>query len=95
MSFPETFPFLCHRCGAELTPGEGSLYVVRIEAFSDPTPPADVPGETLEDVSAEIDRLLEDTRHMSEQELMDQVYRRLILFLCFPCYQKWIENPTG
>jgi hypothetical protein len=26
---------------------------------------------------------------------MDQVYRRLVLYLCAPCYRVWIENPTG
>ena len=31
-------PVLCHRCGALLTPGTDDLYVVRIEAFADPTP---------------------------------------------------------
>jgi len=26
---------------------------------------------------------------------MDQVYRRLVLYLCGPCYREWIEKPTG
>ena len=30
----------------------------------------------------------------SEQELMDQVYRRLVMLLCRPCYESWIEDPT-
>ncbi|HUS46799.1 MAG TPA: hypothetical protein VM098_01675 [Phycisphaerae bacterium] len=85
---------LCHRCGAELTPGEGNFYVVRIEAFADPTPP-DLDDVTDVDISAEIDRLIDEMRHMSEQELMDQVYRRLTIHLCGRCYAKWIENPAG
>ena len=86
---------LCHRCGAILTPGEGSLYIVRIEAFADPTPPTLSRDEPLADITAQIDQLIEDMRDMSAQELMDQVYRRLTLFLCWPCYQQWIEAPTG
>lgn len=87
---------LCHRCGAELTPGKGDFYVVRIEAFADPTPLA-LSLEELNglDVGAEIDRLIEETRGMSERELMDGVYRRLTIHLCGRCYRKWIENPAG
>ena len=91
----ETWPLQCHRCGAGLTPGEGSFYVVKIEAFADPTPPSASLAEPLEDITAEFDRLLEQAREMSEQELMDQVYRRLNLFLCTGCYQQWIETPVG
>ena len=50
---------LCHRCGAVLTPGRGDFYVVRIEAFADPTGPiaADEDLAGL-DLSAEIDPLV-------------------------------------
>jgi len=86
----------CHRCGAVLTPGQGDFYVVRIEAFADPTPPDltedDVAGI---DPSAEIDRLIEQMRDMSEQELMDQVYRRMTIHLCGRCYRAWIDNPAA
>ena len=34
-------------------------------------------------------------RDLSEQELIDQVYRRLTIHLCEPCYRQWIENPAG
>lgn len=91
----EPFPMACHRCGAELTPGEGTFYIVRIEAFADPTPPREGWTEPLEEIGADIERLIERMRHCSEQELMDQVYRRLTLLLCTPCYRRWIDNPTG
>ena len=91
----ESWPPICHRCGARLTPGEGSFYVVRIEAFADPTPPPLDEAMTLAALSAEINELLERMGDMSEQELMDQVYRRLVLLLCTGCYQHWIDNPTG
>jgi len=86
---------LCHRCGAELTPGEGNFYVVRIEAFADPWPPIIPAEDALVDIKERINRLIEQMRDMSEQELMDQVYRRLTIYLCRPCYQTWIENPAG
>ena len=87
---------ICHRCGAVLTPGRGDFYVVRLEAFADPTPP-EITAEELAgiDPGQEIDRLIEQMRGMSEQELMDHVYRRLTIHLCGPCYRKWIEDPAG
>ena len=75
--------------------GEGSFYVVRIEAFADPTPPALDRESTLEELAAEIEELIARTANFSEQELMDQVYRRLTVLLCTSCYQAWIDNPTS
>jgi hypothetical protein len=87
----------CHRCGRHLQPGKGDWYVVRVEAFADPTPPSldgdDVAG--VLDVDREIENLLEQMREMSERELMDQVYRRFTMHLCGGCYKRWLENPAG
>jgi hypothetical protein len=91
----EQTPLLCHRCGCELRPGDGNFYFVRIEAWADPTPPNISAEDLAADVSAEIDQVIEQMRDMSEQELMDQVYRRLTIHLCGVCYKTWIENPTG
>ena len=90
-----TFPLVCHRCGKVLTAGTASLYVVGIEAFADPTPPPDTDDRSLAEISADINQLIEQMRDLSEQELMDQVYRRLTLLLCTPCYRHWIDHPTG
>jgi hypothetical protein len=46
------------------------------------------------DPRAEIERLINRMRELSEQELLDQVYRRLLLHLCGPCYRRWIEEPV-
>ena len=85
----------CHRCGALLKLGDGSFYIVRIEAFADPTPPAFDWDESPTDIAAEWETLLDQLRELSEQELMDQVYRKLTLHLCAGCHRKWIENPMG
>ena len=76
-------------------PGKGNFYIVRIEAFADPTGP-DIPPDQLGlDPGEEIDRLIEQMRGMSERELMDQVHRRLTIHLCGQCYNTWIENPAA
>ena len=91
----EETPVICHRCALALKPGESEFYVVNIEAFADPTPPVLSDEDFQRDHRKEIARLLDQLRGLSEQELMDQVYRRLSLYLCGPCYRDWIENPTG
>jgi len=85
---------LCHRCGVDLTPGEGDFYVVRIEAFADPTGPHITDADLDADIEAAIERILEELRGLSEAELMDQVYRRLTIHLCGRCYRQWIEDPA-
>jgi hypothetical protein len=90
-----TAGLLCHRCGATLTPGKGSFYVVRIEAFADPTAQEITAEDLLHDPGAEIDQLIEAARETSAAELMDQVYRKMTIHLCWPCYRRWIEDPAG
>lgn len=92
---PDDDLVLCHKCGAELRRGVGHFFVVRIEAFADPSPPVITADDLRRDTKAEIKRLIHSMSHLSEQELMDQVYRRLTLHLCHVCYQSWIENPVG
>ena len=86
---------LCHRCGAELTPGKGDFYVVRIEAVADPSPPIISDEDLAGDLDKRITETLEQMRGLSGQELMDQIYRQLTVYLCGACYRVWIENPTG
>jgi hypothetical protein len=64
-------PLFCERCGAELEPGKAEFYVVRIEAFVDPTPPGITAEDLQRDIAAEIERLLASMRDLSEQEAMD------------------------
>lgn len=94
MAGAEDILLLCHRCGAELTPGESNFYVVRIEAFADPTPPNITEADLDADLDEAIERAIQQLREMSETEAMDQVYRRLTIHLCRTCYAAWIESPA-
>lgn len=85
-------PLFCQRCSRILHPGEGNFYIVRIEAIADPSPPT--LDEPPTDIADEIARAIEEITQQSEQELMDQVHRRLTIHLCTACYRHWIENPT-
>ena len=88
-------PLFCDRCQRHLEPGQGDFYVVNIEAVADPTPPTFAEEDLPIDFRAEIERLVEQLRGLSAQEAMDQVYRRLTIYLCGSCYRHWIENPAG
>jgi hypothetical protein len=91
---PDGPPLVCARCGTELTPGKGDFYLVRIEAMADPSPPSFTEEDLNRDLKVEIERLIDAMRERSEQELVDQVYRRLLLYLCGSCYRAWIADPV-
>lgn len=92
---PSQSPLFCDRCSREIHPGRGDLYVVRIEAIADPTPPEFTLQDLERDHREEFARLCEALQNLSEREALEQVYRRLTLFLCHACYVQWIENPVG
>jgi hypothetical protein len=85
----------CNRCLAELKPGTGDFYRVFIEGVADPTPPNISTEDLGGDVRSKIERLIAGMAGVSEQEALDQVYRRLTFYLCGPCFREWIEHPTG
>jgi len=91
----DTEPVICARCAAELWPGSGSFYRVAIEAVADPAPPVVTADDLARDHRREIERLIARLAAVSAQEAMDQVHRRLTLYLCGPCYRTWIEDPAG
>ena len=88
-------PLFCDRCAGMLRPGSGDHFVVRIEAVADPTPP-DIAAADLDPgrIRRQIQRTLDQLSDVSAQEAMDQVYRRLTLYLCQTCFRTWIENPA-
>jgi hypothetical protein len=84
----------CELCGRELEPG--GFYVVRVEVFADPKMPG-VSGEELHaiDFDAEMDRLLEQMKGMSAEELQDQIHRRFEYKICPSCQPGVLANPLG
>ncbi len=69
---------------------------MRIDALADPTPPRIAEkDQELEEIRRQISALFETLKDQSEQEVMDQVIKRIVLYLCNACYSRWIENPTN
>jgi hypothetical protein len=85
----------CDRCGKALRPGSGDYFRVAIEAVADPSPPIVSEEPEPADLRRDIETMLSQIEALSAQEAMDQVYRRVTLYLCIRCYQPWIENPLG
>jgi hypothetical protein len=85
----------CDRCAKPVHPGRGDYYVVRIDAVADPAPPVITAEDLAIDFDQEFKRLVAETEGLSAQEAMDQVHRRVVLYLCVTCYEQWIENPTA
>ena len=85
---------ICELCGKTIAPH--AHYVVRIDVFADPQ----LPELSAEDVAKmnfdeELRKLVEQMKHLSEEELQDQVHRRFEYKICRPCQVKFLRNPLG
>jgi hypothetical protein len=84
----------CTHCSIPLVRGQMNFYVVNVEAV------ADASIQHLEDLDAveirrQIEALLKRLESTTGEAAMTQVCHRMILYLCYPCYQQWIANPTN
>jgi len=84
----------CELCGKAIPPH--AHYVVRIDVFADPELPQ-LSGEEVEKLNfdQELRKLVEEMKHMTEEELQDQVHRRFEYRICRPCQAKFLANPLG
>jgi hypothetical protein len=63
--------------------------------LSDPFPLVLTEDDMARDAEREIQGALDQIWGTSEHDLMDQVYRSEVFFLCGPCYHRWIEDPIA
>ena len=87
-------PIVCELCGREVDLHDS--YVVRIEVFAEPSVPS-MTGEQL--ASIDFDQayadLLDQMKHMTADDLQDDVHRRFEYRLCRPCQRKFLSNPLS
>ena len=85
---------LCDMCGATVPPH--GFYVVRIDVFADPSIP-EMSTEDLEEIDPEktFAELLDQMKHMTAEELQDQVHRRVEFRICGRCHPVFLANPLG
>ena len=81
----------CAQCG-QVLPTEAS-YVVRIDVFADPSMPQ-LSGEDLQEMDFDktFAELIEQMKHMSAEELQDQVHRRFEYRLCPACQRRLLAS---
>ena len=84
----------CALCRRVVPRGGG--YVVRIDVFADPELPH-MTAEQIEaaDLDSALAELMEQMKHMSPQEIQDQVHRRFEYRLCPACQRRYLGNPLG
>ena len=72
-----------------------TIRLVRIGAVADPVPPIFTEEDFAIDFDQEFQRLVEQTRDFTAQQAMDQVYRRVVLYLCLSMLQPMDRKPNG
>lgn len=85
---------VCEICGRDVEVHES--YVVRIDVFADPSVPP-LSSEELAgmDFDETLNDLLEQMKHLSADDLQDDVHRRFEYRLCRPCHRRFLANPLG
>jgi hypothetical protein len=84
----------CELCRCTLPPH--GFYLVRIDVYAEPSLP-DVDSDQLEemDLDQTMKKLIAQMKHMSADDLQDQVHRRFEYALCADCQQVFLSNPLG
>ena len=85
---------LCDLCDRPVPPH--GHYVVRIDVFADPAMPP-VTSEEMEeaDYQQAMRELMDQMKHLSADDLQDDVHRRFEYRLCRPCQRRFLANPLG
>lgn len=74
----------------------GAGYVVRIDVFADPEiPPMTAEQIASADLNATLAQVIEQTKHLSAEDLQDSVHRRFHYRLCPACHRQYLANPLG
>lgn len=89
---PSPITHMCDRCGQPLEKGQ-LRYTVKIQVFA-AYDELEVSGkDLLKDHKKEILQLIEQTKGMTEEELMREVYVELQFDLCRECQRKYLLQP--
>ena len=84
----------CDLCDRRLP--KHASYVVRTDVFADPSIPP-MSTEELEetDFDETLDKLLDEAKEMTADDLQDGVHRRFEFRLCPACHRAFLANPLG
>lgn len=69
---------------------------MRIDVFADPSlPPMTDEQQATADTYKTLREVIEQTKHLSADDLQDQVHRRFEYRLCPRCQPQFLANPLG
>ena len=85
---------VCDLCGREVSLHES--YVVQIEVFAEPSV-APMSEEELAAIGfdATYAELMDQMKHLTADDLQDDVHRRFEFRMCRPCQRRFLANPLG
>ena len=85
---------ICDRCGRPLEQGQ-LRYIARIEVLAAADPMEITLDDVLRDTRREMDALLKQCEHLTEEELMRDVYVKFVFDLCRTCQKAYVADPLS
>ena len=85
---------ICDRCGRPLEQGQ-LRYIARIEVLAAANPLEVTLDDLLRDSRGEMDALLKQCEHLTEEQLMRDVYVKFEFDLCRACQKAYLSNPLS
>ena len=82
---------ICDRCGRPLEQGQ-LRYIARIEVVAAADPLEITIDDLLRDTRREMDALLEQCEHLTEEQLMRDVYVKFEFDLCRACQKAYVTD---
>lgn len=83
----------CDRCGKGLLIDSNVRYEVTIEVKAAYDPLELTDDDLSGDLQEQIDETIDELKQCSEEEAMDEVYRKMEFNLCSSCQSKLLESP--
>jgi hypothetical protein len=84
----------CELCDRALP--KHASYVVRMDIFADPSvPPLDTADLEETNFDETLDKLMDEMKSMTADDLQDGVHRRFEFRLCPACHRRFLANPMG
>lgn len=83
---------ICDRCGQPIE-ARALRYIARIQVYAAYDPLEITFDDLSRDYTAEMRRILEECRDLTEEDLMRDVYMDFTFDLCPSCQKRYIQNP--
>jgi hypothetical protein len=87
--------YSCDMCKRDLDPQQDLRYVLKMEVYAAFDPVAADEDDDDRDHLQEIQDILERLEEADDDQIGDDVYRRMRFDLCPACRRKFVHNPLG